>query len=74
MKNISYILGIGLVLCCIGMIKLSVSTTHVEEQIKIHNSIQETNAMFPTISKPPSSQSTVYQGDSVRIRKIDSIR
>ena len=43
--------------------------THIEKNIKNHNGIKESieNPKFPTIAKPVSSQSTVINGDSIRI-------
>jgi hypothetical protein len=41
--------------------------THIEKIIKQHNSIKDLNQKYPTINTAPSSQSTVFAGDSVRI-------
>tara|TARA_R110001606_G_scaffold397937_1_gene575773 strand:+ start:999 stop:1247 length:249 start_codon:yes stop_codon:yes gene_type:complete len=59
---------------CIGILIYNVfintnELTKIEKAIKKHNSIKESiaNPKFPTIAKPPSSQSTVIYGDSVRV-------
>jgi hypothetical protein len=41
---------------------------HIRNVIKTHNEIKNTNAKFPTMSKPSSSKNTVWKGDSVRIK------
>jgi|TARA_B100001094_G_scaffold250781_3_gene248434 hypothetical protein len=43
--------------------------THIEKFIKKHNSVKENiaNPKFQIIQKPASSQSTVFNGDSVRV-------
>ena len=41
--------------------------SRLEHIIKQHNSIKDLNQKYPTINKTPSSQSTVFAGDSIRI-------
>jgi hypothetical protein len=41
--------------------------TRIEKVIKFHNGIKDLNQKYPTVSKPPSSQTTVIGGDSVRV-------
>ena len=45
--------------------------TQIEKNIKKHNGIQESihNPKYPTINKPVSSQSTVLNGDSIKVFK-----
>tara|TARA_R110000744_G_scaffold309686_1_gene417533 strand:- start:78 stop:278 length:201 start_codon:yes stop_codon:yes gene_type:complete len=40
---------------------------HIRGVIKTHNEVNNTNPKFPVMSKPASSNSTVFRGDSVRI-------
>jgi len=43
--------------------------THIEKFIKKHNSVKESiaNPKFQIIQKPANSQSTIFNGDSVRV-------
>jgi|MDSY01.2.fsa_nt_gb uncharacterized membrane-anchored protein YitT (DUF2179 family) len=41
--------------------------SNIEQIIKQHNSIKDLNQKYPTINKTPSSQSTVFGQDSVRV-------
>tara|TARA_R110002012_G_C11493308_1_gene596412 strand:- start:224 stop:463 length:240 start_codon:yes stop_codon:yes gene_type:complete len=45
--------------------------THIEKAIKKHNAVNDAilNTKYPTLSQPPSSQSTIINGDSVRVLK-----
>ena len=45
--------------------------THIEKVIKNHNRVKESisNTKYPTLSKPASSQSTIINGDSIRLYK-----
>ena len=51
--------------------------THIEKVIKKHNNIKESieNPKYPTIAKPVSTQSTVINGDSIRVsqKETDSV-
>jgi hypothetical protein len=38
----------------------------IEQKIKIHNSVKDTDPRFPVITKPPSSQKSVFAGDSIK--------
>lgn len=78
MKNIlKSLLVILIILSCLVIVRILIqdsSITHTEKVIKNHNSIKDSwlNSKHPTILKPSSSQSTVINGDSVRVMpKID---
>lgn len=51
--------------------------THIEKVIQKNNRVNESiaNPKYPTLSKPSNTQSTVINGDSIRIsqKEIDSI-
>lgn len=44
---------------------------HIRKVIKTHNEVNNTNQKFPVMSKPSSSSSTVFGGDSVRLIPIN---
>ena len=44
---------------------------HIRKIIKTHNEVNNTNQKFPIMSKPSSSSSTVFGGDSVRLIPIN---
>jgi len=67
---------IGMLVCAILLITLSFflnnnELTDIEKGIKNHNSVQESisNPKYPILSKPANSQSTIINGDSVRVLK-----
>lgn len=47
----------------------SVVLSRIEKVIRHHNAIKDYNPKYPTVSEPPSSQSTVIYGDSVMVIK-----
>ena len=63
-------------LLCVTMVWIIIKHNNSKERnirsiIKTHNEINNTNAKFPVISKPSSSSSTVFAGDSIRIMPIE---
>lgn len=72
-NNLSIIAVIVFALSIISMF-LFIKTnelTDIEKVIKNHNAVKESilNTKYPTLSKPYNSQSTIINGDSVRVLK-----
>ena len=62
---------IWLVLGVVYFSKPQSKDAHIRKIIKTHNEVNNTNQKFPIMSKPSSSSSTVFGGDSVRLIPIN---
>jgi len=76
MKYIKYNSTVMLSICIIllgflmyKLIKKDSHHTHIEKNIKKYNGIIEfeENLYYPTVSKPANSQSTIINGDSIKV-------
>lgn len=70
-KNLSIfsliLIVLGILWLSWKLINISPKQSHIQNQIKIANGIQETSMSFPTVSKPSSSLIGILGNDSVRV-------